>query len=120
MAGRKREHLSEAIHQKLSTILVREASDPRFRSITITGVSLAKDLSTARVTYSCFEPKIDLADLTASLNGAAGFLGRALSRTLAARRTPRLHFFYDPGFDYALEVDLLLARAETGEKPGEE
>lgn len=120
MAGRKLEHLNEAVRQKLSTILLREAGDPRFKTVTITNVEVAKDLSTARVGFSCFNPGIELEALAESLNKAAGFFSSSLARTLATRKTPKLHFHYDQGFDYAIEVDRLLVEAggEGGEGRG--
>ncbi len=116
MAGRKGEHLSEAIRRKLGTILIREARDPRFQGVTITEVMLSKDRSFAKVGFSCFEPQTDRADLESSLNRAAGFFSQVLSRTLATRHTPKLHFYYDPGFDYALEMDHLLAGTRNHEE----
>jgi len=116
MAGRKQDHLNERIRQKLGTILQREAGDPRFLTVTISAVSVAKDIGTAKVFFSSYDDQVDKDELTESLNGAAGFLGHALSRTLNTRITPRLHFVYDHGFDYAVEVDLLLAKARESEK----
>ena len=111
MAGRKLEHLNETVRQKLGQLLIKEASDPRFHSVTITGVTVAKDLSTARVQFSAYDSSVSPQVLADLLNKAAGFFGHALARSLNTRRTPRLHFYYDPGFDYALEMDLLLKKA---------
>jgi len=111
MAGRKLEHLNESIRQKLGQLLIKEASDPRLQTVTITSVTVAKDLATARVMFSAYDPAADPKELTAALNHAAGFFSQAVARTLSTRRTPRLHFYYDPGFDYALEMDLLLKEA---------
>lgn len=111
MAGRKLEHLNETIRQKLGQLLIKEASDPRFHSVTITRVVLAKDQSTARVQFSAYSQDVEPAELTELLNKAAGFFSHALGRTLGTRRTPRLYFYYDPGFDYAQEMDLLLKEA---------
>ncbi len=108
MAGRKLEHLNETIRQKLARILYREAADPRFQGVTITAVRVAKDLSTARVEFSTYLEDNDPDELTEQLNHAAGFFSQILGRTLRTRRTPRLHFHYDPGFDHAQEMDLLL------------
>ena len=119
MAGRKKEHLSEAIRQKLGTILIREAGDPRFKSVTITEVSLAKDLSFAQVGYSCFESGLQIDELTESLNKAAGFFSHSLARTLKTRNTPKLSFHYDSGFDYAVKMDRLLAGVEGPEEDSE-
>ena len=108
MAGRKVAHLNEVLRQKLGMILQREASDPRFALVTITAVKVAKDLSTAQVTYAAFgthTQELDPEDLTLALNKAAGFLSKAVARTLDTRRTPRLQFHHDPGFDYTAEMD---------------
>jgi len=113
MAGRKVAHLNEVIRQKLGTILQRQASDPRFALVTITDVRLAKDQSIAQVMYSTFathEGEVDPTELTEALNRAAGFLSQAVGRTLNSRRTPRLHFEHDPGFDYSAEMDIILKK----------
>jgi ribosome-binding factor A len=116
MAGRKLEHLNETVRQKLGQLLIKEASDPRFHTVTITAVQVAKDLSTARVQFSAYDPAVDVPELTASLNNAAGFFSHALARTLGTRRTPRLHFYFDHGFDYSLEMDLLLKETLPGDE----
>ena len=112
MAGRKLEHFNELIRQKLGTILIREARDPRFQFVTVTGVVLSKDFSFARVQFSCMDQTLDVAALTESLNRAAGFFSQALARTLTTRKTPRLQFYYDSGFDHAGEIDAILAELE--------
>ena len=116
MSGRKLEHLNESIRQKLGQLLYREANDPRFGSVTITQVNLSKDYSTARVLFSTYRPGADIAELTASLNHAAGVFSRALGRSLNSRRTPRLHFHYDPGFDYAQEMEVLFKEVGSGDE----
>ena len=116
MAGRKQEHLNERIRQKLGMILQREASDPRFLTVTISSVSVAKDLSTAKVFFSSYDPKAEPVPLTESLNHAAGFFAQKLARTLNTRIIPRLHFSYDHGFDYAVEVDRLINKAMEPDK----
>ena len=110
MAGRKIDHLQQRILQKLGAILLLEAKDPRFQRVTVTNVDLAKDQSFAKVYYTCFQHEGDIESLTASLNRAAGYLSKSLGRTLKSRATPRLHFEFDPGFDYAVELDLALKR----------
>lgn len=117
MAGHRLEHLNEAIRQKLGTILIEEAKDPRFKLVTITRVGLAKDLSFARVEFCVFEPGIEISELTDSLNHAAGFFSYTLSRSLSTRQTPKLQFYYDNGFDYAQEIETLLAQVQPREEP---
>jgi ribosome-binding factor A len=112
MAGRKLEHFNEIIRQKLGTILIQEARDPRFRFVTVTDVMLAKDFTFARVHFSCLDQGVEVEALTDSLNRAAGFFSQALGRTLSTRNTPRLRFYYDHGFDHAGEIDALLAEVQ--------
>jgi ribosome-binding factor A len=111
MPGRKRDHLNERIRQKLGMLLQRESADPRFRAVTIVEVRVAKDLANATVRFSCYEPGVDAKALAASLNHAAGFFAQALARSMDTRRTPRLYFAHDPGFDYAQEIEEKLRAA---------
>ncbi len=108
MAGRKQEHLNEVVQHKLGTILQREASDPRFATVTISNVVLSKDRSHARVSVSSYAQDTDPADLIVCLNRAAGFFSRTLGRTMQTRNTPRISFHYDHGFDQAQEIEELL------------
>ncbi|MBI3992123.1 MAG: 30S ribosome-binding factor RbfA [Candidatus Lambdaproteobacteria bacterium] len=108
MAGRKLEHLNAVLRHKLSAILQREANDPRFAQVTISGVTLSRDKSHAQVTVSSYDPQVDADDLVASLNRAAGFFSQGLGRTLKTRLTPRVSFRYDRGFDHAQEIENLL------------
>ena len=105
MAGHRREHLNEEIRHKLGMLLAREAGDPRLLTVTITAVVAAKDLSTARVMFSSYQEGADTEELTRLLNKASSFLTRSLARTLTGRKTPRLNFYYDKGFDYAQDIE---------------
>lgn len=120
MAGtsRKAEHLSARIQHRLSAILQKDANDPRFSRVTITGIEVARDLSFAKVQFAVFpeESEPELARLTEALNRAAGFFSRALARSLEIRATPRLRFDPDPSFDYADRIDRVLSGLEAGGK----
>jgi ribosome-binding factor A len=129
MASRKLDHLNERIRHKLGTILQQESADPRFRQVTVTGVTLTKDLRQAHITYSTFDallphkskgrdirssgkkgraPAKDPLALTQALNRAAGYFAQALARTLETRLSPKLTFAYDPTFDHVQEMENLL------------
>jgi ribosome-binding factor A len=117
MPGRKLEHLNSRIQQKLGVLLQREAADPRFERVTIVSVNLSRDMAHAGVKFSCYNKNTDVPALTESLNKAAGFLGKALARTMETRKSPKLHFTYDPGFDYAEEMEGLLKQVRPAEEP---
>jgi ribosome-binding factor A len=116
MPGRKQEHLNSRIRQKLGLLLQREVSDPRLQRVTIVSVNVSRDLAHAGVTFSCYDPQAKVAELTEVLNKAAGHLGKALARSMETRKTPQLHFTYDPGFDYSNEIELALKRVLPGDE----
>lgn len=118
MSSRKLDHLNERIRQKLGLLLQREVGDPRLARITIVSVQVSRDLAHAKVKFSCYDPAVKGEELTGALNKAAGYLSKALARTLETRKSPQLHFVYDPGFDYAQEMEMTLKRVRTRE--GEE
>ncbi|MDH4225557.1 MAG: 30S ribosome-binding factor RbfA [Deltaproteobacteria bacterium] len=117
MASRSSLHLTEKIHQKLGVILQRESQDPRFMAVTISQIKLSSDKSHATVLFTCYLEGVDGRSLEEPLNRAAGFFGQALGRTLETRNTPRLHFVYDPGFDHAQEIDVILKSIQKQEPP---
>jgi ribosome-binding factor A len=113
--SRKAEHLSARIQHKLSAILQKEANDPRFQRVTITGVELARDLGFAKVRFAVFPEagEEQLARLSAALNRAAGFFSHALARSWETRAAPRLRFEPDRSFDEAERIDRVLDRLEA-------
>ncbi len=98
----------ELIKIKLSTILQKSSNNPKFLGVTIVDVKLSPDSANALVHYSVFNPKIEISDITQSLNAASGFFQAKLSKTLDSRNTPRLKFVFDGGFDHATRIDMLL------------
>lgn len=70
--------------------------DPRVDSlVTIAGVRVAKDLTSARVYVSYYGNEQVLAATVDALNHAAGFLQARIGRELRMRHTPRLRFIAD-------------------------
>ena len=69
----------------LSTLVSREVRDPRVGNVTITTVSVAPDMSTARIFFVPFASKHTPEEVIEGLNRASGFLrGAARTRAVAA------------------------------------
>ena len=68
----------------LSTLVSREVRDPRVGNVTITTVSVAPDMSTARIFFVPFASKHTPEEVTEGLNRASGFLRGAIGRALLA------------------------------------
>jgi ribosome-binding factor A len=103
------------LQRKLAEILLRESKDPRFRLVTISRVEAARDNSFATV-YVSFFPSEQVEEVVTSLNHAAGFFSRCLSKVLQTRLTPKLRFLYDAGFDYSMEIDQALQKVKKTDR----
>ena len=99
--------LSEMMQRKLSTLIQQEISDPRLSGlVTISGVTIARDLSHAKVYFTAF--KDDPMMVEDILNKAASYLRTALARSSKTRTVPQLHFVYDESIDYGKRLSRLI------------
>ena len=92
----------------LSTLVSREVRDPRGGNVTFTAVSVAPDLSTARVWFMPFGDRHSPEEVGEGLARAAGFLRGELGRALSLRHAPRLEFLYDQQIENADKLTRLI------------
>ena len=95
----------------LSTLVSREVRDPRVGNITLTAVTVAPDMSSARVFFVPFGDKHTPEEVGQGLNHASGFLRGEVGRALALRHAPRLEFVYDQQIEHADKLTRLIDRA---------
>ena len=92
----------------LYTLISREVRDPRVGNITITSVSVAPDMATARIFFVPFVSKHAPEEVSEGLNRAAGFLRGELGRALQLRHAPKLEFIYDQQIENADKLTRLI------------
>jgi ribosome-binding factor A len=107
---RKRRIESE-IQRVLSELIAREVKDPRVGNVTITAVTVAPDMGTARVFFTPFASQNAPEDVEVGLTRAAGFLRGEVGRRLRLRHAPRLEFVFDDSADKAAHLTSLIDRA---------
>ena len=95
----------------LSTLVSREVRDPRVGNVTLTAVTVAPDMSSARVFFVPFGDKHAPEEVGEGLNRAAGFLRGEVGRALALRHAPKLEFVYDQQIERADQLTQLIDRA---------
>jgi ribosome-binding factor A len=95
----------------LSTLVSREVRDPRVGNVTLTAVSVAPDMSSARVFFVPFGDQHPPGEVGEGLNRAAGFLRGEVGRALALRHAPKLEFVYDQQIEHADKLTRLIDRA---------
>jgi ribosome-binding factor A len=100
---RRQRQIEKRIQQKISEVILFEIKDPRVGFITITGVSIGRDLAIAKVRWSVLNPK-EKTRVAHLLEHARGFLRREVARDLDIRSAPELRFEYDDGAERAERI----------------
>ena len=113
--SRRTERLAEEIREEVALLIASELKDPRIGFVTVTRVEVTPDLRTARIYVGVLGTEKQRTTSLAGLKQGAGFLRRALGRTLRLRYTPELLFQYDEGLEASDRVAKLLA--EIGSNP---
>jgi len=91
------DRVADAIQRSLAQLIQQEVRDPRVGMVNINSVSVARDLSLAKVyvTFVGAESEDQSEEGVNVLNKAASFLRNLVAKDLSMRSTPRIQFFYD-------------------------
>jgi ribosome-binding factor A len=124
MSQARTQRLEAQIQRELAGLIAREVKDPRVGNITITAVSVAADMGSARVFFTPFAARQPPEQVRLGLTHAAGFLRGELGRRLALRHAPRLEFVFDESVEGAAQLTRLIDRAVADDRaaaaPGED
>ena len=112
----RQQRIATQMQRTLAELLPRAVKDPRVGRITITGVSLLDDLSSARVWFLPFGQKSATEAQLAGLASAAGFLRGELARQLRLRHAPRLEFCVDTAQEHAQALSALINTAVSRDR----
>ena len=109
MADAKRtDRLRVQIKEIISEIIQRKLKDPHVGMITITEVTVTRDLSEAVVFYSVFGDTLVRKETNKTLDRARGFIQSELGKTMKIRRVPSLRCEIDKSVDQGLRIQHLL------------
>jgi ribosome-binding factor A len=109
------DRLGAEMRRELADILRHAVRDPRLGMITVQEVRISRDLSHAKVYFTCLGA--DARDTGRLLNHSlAGFLRHELAHRIRARSTPQLHFVYDESVERGAHLSELIERAVAGER----
>ena len=101
--------IADRIREELSEMLVQQISDPRLAGISITDVTVDREIAFADVYVSALEGVQRADDVLAGLDHAQGYLRHELSQRIDLRVFPRLRFHWDPTFERAENIERLIA-----------
>jgi ribosome-binding factor A len=91
--------------------LIRDLKDPRIGMVTISSVEVTIDYAHATILFSVLmgNPK----ECEVGLNEAAGYIRNGLFKRLQIHTVPTLHFKFDRTTERALELNALIAHANS-------
>ncbi len=107
------ERVADAIFRLVADLLRTELSDPRLLGISLTRISLTKDLRTARI---CFHTpnESQRSEVIKGLGSAKGFIKRRISEEIELKFMPEIEFFYDEGVNTKERIEDLLGSINRG------
>ncbi|WP_150464184.1 30S ribosome-binding factor RbfA [Francisella sp. XLW-1] len=91
--------------QKVISLLLRtKIKDPKLATATITEIELSKDLSYAKVYYTCLDTQ-EVQYISKAFDKSKGFFRSSIAKSLNLRIVPNLKFIYDKSLDYGMEME---------------
>ena len=112
MSYQRIDRISEEVRREVDRIIREELNDPRVSgTFSITRAEVTRDLRYAKIFVSVLEDeKRD--DLLRALKSAAGYIRRALGKSMLIRYSPELSFVKDENIAYGVHIAKVLADAQ--------
>ena len=107
--------IGQVLRKELAVIIAKEVDSGALGLVSITAVSVSKDLRHARVYVTALAAKVSQAEVADQLNAQAATLRWALGQRAELRRTPELVFEYDASIERGTEMSKLLDDIEIPE-----
>ena len=113
--SRRQKRVSNLIKGELSQLVIESFQDSSSGLITITSVSMSKDLKTAHVYLSVLghSPKQEIVD---QLNEKKGYLRKVIASRIKLKYNPMLFFSLDESFDYEERIQKIIDTLKRNEK----
>jgi ribosome-binding factor A len=102
------ERVRGAVKEVLA-VEVERLKDPGLGFVTITDVTISRDLRNARAFYTVYGEEVQRASTKDALKRAAGHLRAAVAREVCLRFAPTLEFVEDPVPERAQRLEHLIA-----------
>jgi ribosome-binding factor A len=114
---RRTDRLGAELRRELGDILRNAVRDPRLGMVTVQEVRVARDLSHAKVFFTCLGA--ETRDTERLLNRTlTGFLRHELAQRIRVRSMPQLHFVYDESVERGAHLSELIDQAVAEEHKG--
>ena len=115
-SGVRLQRIADRIREEISTILIKEISDPRLHSVYVTDVRVDRELAYADVYVSAVEGKSRSTEIVQGMESAGGYFRRVVCSRVDLRSFPRLRFHWDPTPENADHIEKVLASLREEKK----
>lgn len=104
--------VADLIQKELAQMLTQDMTDTRFRLVTITSVSVTRDLEHAKIYVSILmDDEIKIKQTVQALNRTAKSLRYHLAHVIDLRIVPQLKFVYDESIAHGFHISSLIDSA---------
>ena len=108
MSTRRLLKAAEAVREVVSMAILTQVRDPRVQDVTVTGVEMAPDMRSAKVTVSIMGSPAKQELALRGLSNSAGFLQAKIAERIDTRYIPKLRFEMDKGVKHSIEIARVL------------
>jgi ribosome-binding factor A len=108
MSKIRQQRTAEQIKVIISELLLRNMNDPRLQGVTVTDVTIDRELQYADIYVHSLGDDSREDEIMQALSKAAGYFRHELSQRMSTRTTPQLHFHWDASLAHVDEVNRIL------------
>lgn len=112
MATIHQQRIAEQIRTVLSELFLREMRDPRLQGLTVTDVTVDREIQYAEIYVHALGEDERQDEVLEALERATGYLRREVAGFLRTRSVPQLRFHWDPTLEHAERINELLDRLD--------
>lgn len=110
------QRISGRIKELLSEMLIRDLKDPRLVGVSVTDVTVDRELAFANIYVSSVEGHSRADEMISGLESASGYIRSSLARQIDLRTFPKLRFHYDPTPEQADHIEKLFSEIKAQEQ----
>ena len=108
MGENRIQRIANLIKKEVAEMLIRGVKDPRIGMVTITEVTVSRDLRIAHIYYSALGSEKQIQDSAIGLRQATKFIQREIARRIRMRYAPAIDFQFDHSLEYGSHIDKIL------------
>jgi ribosome-binding factor A len=105
--------VAELMKRELAILISQNLNDKRINTVTITSVTVSKDLRQSKVFFSTIQDEDKVEIVEKLLNNSAGYLRHQLGKTLKLRIMPTIEFKFDNSLKRGIEMSTLIDRLNS-------